>query len=139
MDTGVIEADIEMTATEEAPAKIEKIRYADSGHAIEAGIIDGQGRITADTLPHYDATAHIRPKRNDFANEWDYLRWRAGELENQADSYIKRADLLRKQADTAQSQPDPRKRKALVKLQKMRETMAALEAQLAAEGLLETE
>jgi hypothetical protein len=78
---------------------------------------------------------HKPLSKEEFADEPLFLLYKAENLEWRSNRGLKQAANLRKNAELWKTQGDPVKRKKLSKIQKMREAMAKLEAELEAEGV----
>lgn len=116
---------------DERPAKVSYIETV----AAPNGLVDTAGRLTSHEAPGFDPKVHKSLKKGDFDAEHNYMRHRADFLEAKAADYIEQAAKMREQATVLESQPDPTKRKAIKRMQRLRDQLAELEAQLKEEGL----
>ena len=95
---------------------------------------DGNGRLTSMPVP-FVPKEHKAPKRTDFANESTFMNFRADVLTARGNAILDNAKRLREEAVQVEKTGDPTKRALLKKAAKMRDSLAALEAQLKAEGI----
>lgn len=135
------------SAPSKAPAPKKAPRVKDAGddvekepkrksflEAPEAGpLMNAEKQLTA--RPQGVDFEKYRPlKRGDFANEADFLDHRADYFEWNSARLANRAVEARKAADNTRKYGNPAVRAQLKKLERMRASMAELEAQLKAAG-----
>lgn len=112
---------------DEAPAK--RVPYLQACSNVNA-----EGKI-AGVPSDFDGSAHLTPKKDDFANPADYYEFRAVLAEAKAAEQTATAAKMREEAENIRKFGDPEMRAKAKKAAKLRETLAALEAQLQAEGI----
>lgn len=122
-------------AKEEKPKapKPERVDFVQSPAA--KPLLNEKGLLTALPGSALDEKLHNAPKKNDFATESLFFLFRAEECEQRAKELVERAADLRKEAEAAKNSPDPAMRAQMKRLARLREQTAALEEQLAKEGI----
>jgi len=83
----------------------------------------------------FDRKLHKMPSRRDFANEHDFLRFKADLVELKAEEYVAAAARYRDQAATIEQFGDPETRKKVMRLQKLAAAQAELLAELESQGV----
>ena len=96
--------------------------------------LNAEGKLAANPSD-FDGSAHLEPARDDFANPGDFYLFKADQNEAKASDLIASAVKYREEAENIAKFGDPAKRKMAKRAAKLRETLAALEAQLAEEGI----
>jgi hypothetical protein len=109
--------------------------FGKTSQAKENGLLDDKGRYKTHELEGYDPKEHVPPKKDEFAEEFHFMRFRADQLEKQAADCVERAAKLRKQADFNEKHPDERKRNAVRRMARMRQTYQDLMEELKREGI----
>lgn len=129
----------------EETEKFERSAFLDTAPAT---MINADGLLTAvptidtevgkDSTPEagiYSPRHHTAPKRVEFANEADYMLFKADDMELRANGLLERATSMREQADQYRKYGDPATRQKIKRAAKLREQLAALEKALAEEGI----
>ena len=99
-----------------------------------ASDLNAEGKL-ASNPSDFDGSAHLKPSRDDFANPADFYEFKAGQNEARANDLIASATKYREEAANIRKFVDPVKRKMVKRAEKLKATLAALEAQLAEEGI----
>lgn len=116
------------------PEKVKVVRVDYVKSPAAKSVIDDKGKLTAAPVG-YDHKLHLAPSKGDFASESVYMHWRADELDRAAVECAERAKRMRQEADALKNQPDPAVRQQVRRLQRLKDQMAALQEQLAKEGI----
>ena len=95
--------------------------------------LTAEGKLPANPID-FDGAAHLKPARADFANPGDFYLFKADQNEAKANDLVASAVKYREEAANIAKFGDPTKRKMAKRAQKLRDQLANLEAQLAAEG-----
>ena len=105
------------------------------GKAIfEGGVKDGEGKYTE--APSEFNFSKFKPlKKSEFLGAEVYLDHQGNICQAKAEIFQRKADKGKKQAERLRALGDPETRKRAAKLQKMRESLATLEAQLIEDGV----
>lgn len=96
--------------------------------------LDGEGRLTQIPVT-FDGSAHLSPKKTEFAEEHHFLDFKANEAEMRAAELVETAAKLRRQANDLRQYGDPAQRAKVKRATRLREQLAELEAALKAEGI----
>lgn len=122
-----------------------ELDYSKAVDADGNSIVNEDGKLTALPLTvgegdnvvfeGWNPKKHKPLRKSDFAEEYMYMFFRAHVAQIRADQQAEKAKKLRKQAEQIQQFGDPKTRKKAKKLARMREQLAALEAELAGEGI----
>lgn len=112
---------------DEAPAQ--RVPYINA-----CGNVNAEGKI-AGVPSDFDGALHLTPKKGEFASAADYYEFRAVIAEAKAQEFAATATKMREEAENIRKFGDPELRAKAKKMAKMREQLAALEAQLQAEGI----
>ena len=112
---------------EEAPAK--RVPYINA-----CGNINAEGKI-AGVPTDFDGSAHLAPKKDEFANPADFYEFKAVQAEAKAAELSATAAKHREEAENIRKFGDPTKRAMAKRAAKLRDQLAALEQQLQAEGI----
>lgn len=124
------------TETVEKPEKVKKERKVRPDFEVPQECVNEEGKLTAlpDTFSA-EAVGKFRSwKRSEFADKATFLEYRAVLMEARIARMTKLADRLRADAAAERAGGGESAKKAR-KLQRLREAAAALEAELAAEGI----
>jgi hypothetical protein len=99
-----------------------------------ATAVNDEGKLT-EVPADFDGKLHLKPVREDFASPDLFMLFRAAEAEAKAAELTASAAKYREEADNLKKYGDPAKRKAVKRAMRLRNELADLEAQLAAEGI----
>jgi len=125
----------EAAPKKEQPVKVERIAFIKSDAAKDHNDINDDDRFTHGDITGYDTKLHKAPTRRDFANDFDFLLFRADLVELQANKFAERATKLRTQAEELQKYGDPAQRAKVKRAQRLRDQLAELREALEAEGI----
>lgn len=125
----------ETTPEEKAPSRLPFVQTP-----IAKPLLDGDGRLTkvpviGDADGAFNPSSHLAPKKGDFNDDVVYLEFKAAYDEFRAQEFATRASRYREQAEQIKKYGDPAARAKVRRFTQMRERLAELEAQLAAEGI----
>lgn len=100
-------------------------------------IINPEGLLTVANVGEYgyDEGKHEQLERSDFADDKNWLTFRAAQLRARAAKMIAKAEQLEQEANSTGLVSDPAKRAQIKKVQKMAASLEAIKAQLAKEGI----
>lgn len=114
--------------------RAKRIRFVISDEA--KGLLNDEGKLTrAPAEGELDPKKHLAPKKKDFSQDFIHMLYRAQVMEQKAVEMSQDAKRLREQAQILSTQPDPKKRASIKRMNKLRDQLAALEAELAGEGI----
>ena len=100
------------------------------------GLVNDRGLLLRSPIDVFDDSKHFAPKRSDFAQEHVYMLFKADVFEAKANELVQKAEKLREKASILKDQPDPQKRKAILRREKLVEQLSMLEAELHEQGIL---
>lgn len=98
------------------------------------GVKNDDGLFT-EAPTNYDHVKYKPLKKSDFLADETYLDHQATICHAKSAIYAKKAEKLERNAEQLREFGDPETRKRAMKLQKMRESLAALEASLIEDGV----
>lgn len=130
-DTKVAEKPAETPETPETEEKKERVAYMT---VADASILNDEGQLTQ--VPEdFDGSEHLTPRKADFANEADYLEFKAVQADLRITHLAAQAEKWRKEAEHIRQFGDPEQRAKVLKAQRLKDQYAALRSQLEEEGL----
>lgn len=102
-----------------------------------ASVLNAEGKLTtSDPDSHgYNRKEHKPLKKKDFADEGTFAGWKAVQMRAHGEALIAKSERMAKDAELLRQFGDPKKKAKVKRLGKLADSLAALKAQLAAEGL----
>lgn len=82
----------------------------------------------------FDGKLHLKPSRDDFADHAEFYDFQAAQCEGRVEYFGRQRDKWLEQAASFRRFGDPEKRKKFARAERLREQLAALDAELEDEG-----
>lgn len=98
-------------------------------------LLNSDSLLTTHVLPDYDTEVHLPLKKEDFAGEDNFMRFRAEQIRVRGEAMVAKAAEMMKEADQLQQLGDPATRKAMKTANKLIANLGKLKASLAASGV----
>ena len=121
----------ETEETDEEKERNSKPKYIDSA---DPNLLNADGLLISMPVD-FDDTKTRQPRKQDFSDECDYMDWRAGLLETEANELVAMAAKMRETSTTMRAIGDPDKRAKVQKMGRLKAQLEKLEKWAEEEGV----